>query len=341
MIVRTTCLLCERLLTPREDGLQDHPEVDDCEVIVTDRFGVAVDLDDHVKPVADDDGIIDLQTYPFVDEVLDEIFHAEGLERLGGISSGRGWSSISLFQKCPYAWHRRHIAQAKPFIPIEAPALAVGSLIHVFLAVLYMKRIVADYPLTPEQIYDRARQKANPDYVAEAWRVFSAYRLYYTYDNFQPLAVEHDLKDPRTGESCRLDTIVYFPEEAPMRLPGTYIMEHKSSGRFDKATLEGWSNDGEVLGQVMLWKRLGLDKRFGRLQGVVMNILGKQKEPEFHRTIVSPISWQIEQHREDLKRWEALIQLARSTGSFPRARHSCVGRFGMCEWWDHCATGDG
>ncbi len=195
--------------------------------------------------------------------------------------------------------------------------------------------------LTPEHLYDRLRMKANPEFVAEAWRVYSAYQLYYRDEPIKPLAIEHDLRDPRTGESCRYDLIAFLDRELPGYLPGTYIVEHKTASRFDYDTLEGWANDGEVLGQVMLWQRLGLDKRFGELKGVMVNLLGKQKEPKFHRTLVAPSTWQVEQHKKDLPRWDALISLCRSANNFPRARAGCIGRYGRCDSYDHCHSGEG
>lgn len=346
-----TCLLCDRELAARADGLFTHPSVEDCQILLCDRFGVFVDPADVVeteevvevevetpRDLAAGDFVINLDPYPRVDAVLTDLFAMHGLQRLGGQSTGRGWSSFNLFQKCPYAWRRRYIDNAVPTIAVEAPSIAVGSLVHVFLAVMYMRPIVEDYPLTPELVRDYCMQHARPAYVEEAWRVFVAYRLFYTYDQIDPLAVEYDLRDPRTGESCRYDLIAFFPEASGIRQPGTYIVEHKTASRFDVATTDGWANDGEVLGQALLWKRLGLDKRFGPLRGVIVNICGKQKDPQFHRTIVAPSSLQYEQHTEDLRRWEGLIQLSRATNNFPRARHSCVGRFGLCEWFEHCIT---
>lgn len=339
---RSVCLLCEVDLLPGPDlSRQLHPDTIDCTVRLTDAWGVAVD--DEVlaqsKP-AEPEGF-SISSFPFVDEVLEEIFDAAGIPRLGGMSSGRGWSSFSTFQRCPYAWERRYLKKARPVFLVEPPALAVGSLIHTFLAVHYMQMIDASYPLTADIVNDRVKLKCNPKFTEQAWKVFSGYRLYYKHEQITPLAIEYDLKDPRSGESCRYDLIAYFPEWIAGRAPGTYLVEHKSAARFDQDTLEGWVNDGEVIGEVALWKKLGLDHRFGKLQGIIVNILGKQpKEPQYHRTLVSPDSWQIEQHLLDLKRWEGLIQLARSTGSFPRARQGCIGRYGRCEWFDHCAHKD-
>jgi PD-(D/E)XK nuclease superfamily protein len=343
IIRRNRCLLCGINLEPFEDGSgrQHHPPFDGCEVEFTDAFGVAIELQEIQPP--SQDGVINLNVFPLVDDVLHEVFDQYNLKRLGGVSSGRGWSSFSLYQRCPYAWKRRHLDNApRGEIFVEIPALAIGTLIHAFLALYYTSMMVgSEYALlTPEIVYERVRARANPEFVAEAWRVFCAYTNYYHDEKIQPLAIEHDLRDPRTGESCRYDMIAFLPEERLGLIPGTYIVEHKSASRFDQDTLEGWSNDGEVLGQTALWRKLGLDKRFGDLQGVIVNILGKHKEPRFHRTIVSPTSMQLDQHERDLRHWEGLIQLSRSTGVFPRARAGCINRYGRCEHYDHCMAAE-
>lgn len=344
------CILCGRDVEPIEGSLSfSHPEAIDCEVAYTDAYGVAVD--DLQQPTTSGprslertqsqffEGI-DVSVYPTVDVVMIELFESVGLARLGGASTGRGWSSFKLFQRCPYAWKRRYIERAQSLIAVESPSLAIGSLIHVFLALHYTVMVDPDYPLTAEATYDFVLRRANPKFVSEAWRVFQAYARHYALETILPLAIEYNLVDPRTGESCRFDLIAHFKDEAPGRAAGTYIIEHKSTQRFDRVSLEGWANDGEIIGQVMLWEKLGLKHRFGPLQGVLVNILGKQKEPEFHRTYVAPSSWQIKQHASDLARWESLINLAVTSNTFPRARSGCISNHTMCEWWEHCASGD-
>jgi hypothetical protein len=340
----TTCLLCGCELTPRDDGLQDHPEDEACLVRLTDEFGVAVDEPPQQVEVAETSfEDFDIRLWPLVDVVLADIFKDVGLQRLGGASSGRGWTSFSIWQRCPYLWKKRYIDPPEPsIIPLQDPAArAAGTLIHTFLATFYQRMIVPDYPLTPDVIKAKLLERANPEIVNDAWAAFLNYAIYYQDETIWPLAVEYDLRDPRNGESCRYDLIAFFPETVHDRPPGTYILEHKSSERFDDNFLNGWANDGEVLGQVMLWERLGLDKRFGPLKGVIMNLVGRQKkEPKVHRTTVAPSFWQVEQHREDLKRHEAMTQLSIAHGVFPRSRANCINRYGKCDLFEHCITGD-
>lgn len=354
------CLLCERELEPLElrlpefhsQGLYDHPETPDCLVAVTDRYGIYVDPDTIAptpayverKAIGMVDGEIRGDAFTFVDDVMASFFDSHGLPRLGGASTGRGWTNISTFQRCPYLWQQRYLVNERPDgdrIIVEPKPRSIGTLLHTFLALHYAAKIPGNpyATLTPEMVRDFAiRNNANPAFVNEAWRVWVPYRLFYMHEVIEPLAIEHDLVHPVTKKSTRFDVIAFFPDEAPDMLPGTYIMEHKSAGRFDQATLYGWPNDGEVLGEAALYKALGLEHRFGPLQGVIVNILGKQpKNPQQHRTIVRPQPWQLEHHLADLEHWENLIQLSTTSRRFPRSRSSCVGRYGMCDLFDHCA----
>src|SRR5262249_36122005 len=130
------------------------------------------------------------QQFPFVEEVLGDAFAEFGLDRLGGASSGRGWTSFSIYQRCPYAWKRRYIDQAQ-VIPVESPSRAIGTLVHAFLALYYTGMMDGAYQkLTPELVYERCVARANPVLVKEAWRVFTNYTIYYKHEVIQPLAVE-------------------------------------------------------------------------------------------------------------------------------------------------------
>lgn len=252
---RTTCFLCQRELQPHPfvASAQIHPVLPeaerDCLVEYTDAWGVAIETPDVEAsaraPVLStpEPGEIIMTFYPFVDVLMEQFFAERGLPRLGGKSTGRGWSSFALWQRCAYAWKRRYLDAAPPMIPVESPSLAIGSLVHAHLA-LYYAQLIGDSPyqgILPEQLHDALLGQANPEFLNEAWRVFSAYKLYYHFEEgIQPLAIEFDLRDPRNGESCRYDMIAFQPEQISNRPPGTYIWEHKclvgSSMIFDGET---------------------------------------------------------------------------------------------------------
>lgn len=118
------------------------------------------------------------------------------------------------------------------------------------------------------------------------------------------------------------------------------IITHNTAARFTADLLEGWHNDGEILGQIMVWKQAKLDKKYGKLRGTIVNIVGKQKIPQFARVIVPAQRWHVSQHEEDLKVWAALQEMYRATNTWPKARNNCVHRYGLCQLFHHCSTNE-
>ena len=148
----TDCLLCHReLVASTTPEFFIHDEDEYCLVRVADRFGVSLDDDyevsgdeifpKHASETADDfdDGAIEIQQFHQTESALLQIFTERGIPRLGGISSGSGWSNVSTFQKCPYAWKRRYLDKnEQPInfgIVTEPLALAIGTLTHAYLAI--------------------------------------------------------------------------------------------------------------------------------------------------------------------------------------------------------------
>lgn len=365
------CILCKTELTvcslevlPERGGLWNHAASDLCGVRLTDAYGVS--LDDRFT-VENDGSVFEREDYqatddlitlptkkhpsfkPFVldfptfnphEEALTEMFEHFKAPKLGGASGDSGWSSFFAFQRCPYFWYRQYIVGTKEFGTPPIP-LVVGSLLHTFVAIHYEGKRDANYPFTADSAFTFLQASGiNLDALNEAWRVFDAYRLFYQTEKLIPLSAEFHVVDPYTNESCRYDLIARLDEPPIGNPPGTYIVETKTTSRFDDSSLTGWVNDGEVIGQVMLYDRLKLKKRFGELQGVIVNLCGKHKIPQFQRVFVSPSRWQKKQHAKDLQQWKALRQFFLSADTFPRSRANCINRWGKCSQWDHCATGE-
>lgn len=355
------CLLCGDVLRSTSVAtLWLHDPSEKCKVRVADENGISADdryfideegnLFEYEVPM-DAPTELELQlqgatdivsiksAFVTADKVLEVIFDNAGVPRLGGASGDRGWSSLSTYQRCPYLWKRRYLGVKVIGDDQPGPASReVGSLIHTFLAIYYQRFIEPEYPLTPEQCRQFLLDGfVTPDHVNEAWRLFEAYRIYYMHDAFVPLAAEYHLVDPRTGRSCRYDLIARLDKPMAGLLPGTYIMDHKSTSRFDQATLTQWRNDGELIGQWELYELLHLEKRFGPLQGLCANLIGKQKDPKFERAWIRPSDALLRDHKKSTAIWSARLTLAKATSDFPRARANCVTRFGLCDQFDHCA----
>jgi hypothetical protein len=276
-----------------------------------------------------------------MDKAIDAVFAEHSLEKLGG-ASGRGWSWYATMQKCWHLYKKRYVDgdRDKPGIP--GAALEVGVLLHALLAVYYSQFITEGYPLSPRALYEGViRLGALADRAGNAWRLMEAYEIRYEQDYFQPLAVEEWAADPVTRNSCRYDAIVEVVEPPLGMSPGVYICEHKTASRFDATVTEGWRNDGEVIGQMMLWESAGMREKYGECQGVIVNMLGKQKIPQFTRVIVPPQSWQLAAHARELKVWRAMESLNAATGSWPRSRANCVTKFGFCDYFEQCSNQPG
>ncbi len=292
-------------------------------------------LPDHI--------ILDNPNVLSMDQAMDAAFDALEIEKLGG-ASGRGWSNYNMLQRCPRMFQLNHIRKVE--VSRESKALSVGIAFHAFMALYYvnlraLQRNEEEGP-SPSRLRDELfEQNADPEYVAEAWRIFAAYADYYEAvgDYLEPIAIEKLARDPKTGNTCRYDLIARVNDSAKDRgiIPGIYVVEHKSASRLDRAATEGWYLDGEVLGQLLIYPRAGLSRLYGKIQGVIVNIAVKTKTPTFHREIVAPPARQVAQQGRDLQVWESLERMYRSTNTWPRALAACYGhRYGPCHYVDVC-----
>jgi hypothetical protein len=271
-----------------------------------------------------------------IDDAMNEIFEKYGMPRLGG-ASGRGWSSYATLQRCPYLFK---VTYEDGHRGVAAKALETGSAFHTFMALHYSWMRDENWPLSPDQCREEMMVAGvRPDAVIEAWTAFDNYRMHYEVDYLWPLAIE-EWAQGDDGNTCRYDMIAEVRGDHPGITAGTYIVEHKTAARFTSDLIEGWHNDGEVLGQIMIYKQAKLSKKYGKLVGTIVNIAGKQKIPKFHRTIVPAQAWHVSSHQKDLKVWQAMKEMYRATGSWPKARNNCVNRFGMCQLFGHCSTNE-
>jgi DNA gyrase inhibitor GyrI len=114
------------------------------------------------------------------------------------------------------------------------------------------------------------------------------------------------------------------------------IITHNSAARLDRGVTEGWHLDGEIIGELMLYYKAKLARKYGPLTGVIVNVVTKTKAPGFHREIVTPPKSQMRRQHKDLKVWQAVEALYTTTNTWPRALAACWGRYGPCEFFNHC-----
>ena len=178
----------------------------------------------------------------------------------------------------------------------------------------------------------------NLQVVLEAERLFDAHCNHWgKSEDIQPIAIEWFAMDDRLGYSCRYDAIMRAGENDPVLPPGTYIFERKTAAWADEKYLESWSLDGEILGQLYLWERSGCAARFGKLTGLVMDIVTKGKISTCVRTILPPDLPPVDTHACWIEYNKAQIAMWRATATYPMSVGNCHTRYGRCSQFEVCA----
>ena len=278
-----------------------------------------------------------------MDDGLNQAFESFGLPRLGG-ASGRGWSMYTALQRCPYLYFRKYREPLTDGDPRgESINLAIGSCFHAFMALYYYPSYTtADGCIVPAplELKDKLLElDVDAEALAEAWRLYGAYQFHYESEIWNPLAVELHASHPN-GATCRYDLIVEIPEATSDYPAGTYIVDHKTMSRFDGASLEAWMSDGEIIGQQWIYEAAGLSETYGELTGSIVNIVGKQKVPQFARMVIPFESDRTARHGREIAAWNSQIAIHSATELWPRARGNCVGRYGLCDLFTHCVGKD-
>lgn len=270
-----------------------------------------------------------------MDTALEAVFKLYKLKRLGG-ASGKGWSSRQTLQRCPYLYKVSYLQGIRG---VASKALETGSAFHALLACHYLAMVDSNWPLQPEALRDELLTvQADAEAVSDAWRVYDAYALHYETDYLRPLAVE--VLGDHGENTCRWDLIAAIDSADSGFVPGTYLVEHKSSARLDPTTVDAWRGDGEIIGQIAIYQgNRKYARKWGKLQGVVMNLCSKETVPKFKRQVIPPQAWQTDAHLQDLSQWGALETFYKASNFWPRARAGCIGRYGKCALFDHCADG--
>lgn len=374
-VKKPRCVLCKATLAQTESAdIWLHPASESCGVRVSDGNGVSADETYFVA----EDGQVYLTDEAFAAQQAAEAMIAEappqtlyvighqdpaesawtssklavqrlyeehGLEPLGGASGTRGWSSISMYQRCPHLWNINYGRNGKRNRKLpDKPAgesLEIGDLVHTLLAIYYQRIIIPDYPLEPIAAVEFLKAQAvTPTHIDEAVRVFTAYLNWWndelTY--LTPLAVEHLVVDPKTGRSCRWDLVMRLDRAYEGLLPGVYLVNHKTTGRDTSTGRIKWRGDGQIIGEWDLYHALHFDRRWGAARGVMVNLMVRTKDIKCDRIWAVPPKEVVREHQRTTAYWTAQMDAAKAANFFPRARAACETKFGgLCEEFNNCA----
>lgn len=115
--------------------------------------------------------------------------------------------------------------------------------------------------------------------------------------------------------------------------------EHKSAHSLDPLTVQGYSQDDQVLGQCFLGRHYLQPERYGlpAYQGAIVNITTKGKEPKCERIPVQPSDAQLAEWAAHKRYWYQQEQTyASASPAYPKNYTQCTRRFGRCQHFDFC-----
>lgn len=307
-----------------------------------------------------------------IDQAVDKIFEMWGWPLLGG-PSGRGWSYYSTAGRCAQLFKKSFdVAPEALTRRVHAPALQIGALFHVLEALFYGGGLGDSYVL-PERgglitesikLPGRRRRwrvpptaaddllaalkalcdsdEPSPDLsvVLEAERIFDTHTNWWgDREDVTPLGVEIFARHPQIGYTCRYDLIGRVGNNDPALPPGVVVFEKKSAKWIDEKFLEGWSLDGEILGQIMCWEPSGMAELFGPLSALVVDVVSKGKTPDCRRIVLPKTLPAVQQHERWVRWLEAEIHTWRAIGVYPQRLMNCWTRYGRCEEFENCVLG--
>lgn len=296
-------------------------------------------------------------TSPSVSDLLAQHYTAD---EIGG-PSVFGWHALSLFMTCE---RKAYLSMIRKLEQVDQrPGREIGILVHACLARHYKTGGVETWK--PLEIVEGDY----PEMAHETRRILAALFAKHGEEEAQTWdirAVEHAVtakirgigtEGPFAGMriscpiSCRFDLIVALkkPEDAPGPLglveTGVYIVDHKTTSSISRTSLTGYSLDGQILMNCLIWRLAKLDKVFGPLKGFIVNIIAKTKEIRVERLRIATTE-------EDLDRFIAMIRPKvleawsrlhaphkRNESRWPMNLTSCRTGFGtLCDYFDYCES---
>ena len=311
------------------------------------------------------------------DDAIADACKVLGIPFLGG-ASGTGASFYETAQRCPFKfWLDFDAPDAARFAGVHPEPLQIGALYHVLqaysnapdlgpcqeksagLATIEGLRRRGRPPeglrTVPENTADlllaelkaaahRQREGGKGpalSFVIEAERCLMAQHVWWDHsgNDQRALAVEWLARHPSLAYTCRYDAIMVAGEHDRQIPPGgVVIREYKTASWLDEQRTEGWFLDMEILGQILLWGPSGCEARFGKLYGVVVDMITKPKgsQPKWAQILVPATIPAVAQHARWTRYQEAEIAMWRATGVYPQRFSACHNRFGRCPRWEYC-----
>ena len=267
---------------------------------------------------------------------LDEILVAFG--RIGGPTE-HGWHTLEPMFSC---WRLHNFKKNATSNGHTSKALAVGSILHEFLAIYYAPHII-DLASRPkiagsvDSLYNHIKQTEYSEEADEAKRLLDAYLSYYEgRDGYLSKSVEIvgiEVPLQRTlpwgaPYTVRLDMVLKLPD-------GYWAVDHKTTWAKTTEFVEGWQVDPGIIGA--MW---AASETFSPLRGASINGVIKTKVPEFDRFTFAFDEGITADWQRMLEYKMAEQPLARLAGWPPNFK-ACFGKWGRCGYFERCVYGVG
>jgi hypothetical protein len=263
--------------------------------------------------------------------------------RIGGPTE-YGWHTFEPSFRC---WREAYFTNTKTEAnhnPNSSFALAVGTIVHEFLAAYYTtfmpeKTFTPNGEKSPEALYTMLCTNGYADEANEAKRLFDAYlKKYdgkdsYLAEGVKIIAIEHHVKrtfpwgDPYTA---RADMVLKMPD-------GYWLVDHKTTAARTTEFVEGWQAEPGIIG--LMW---ACQEEFKPLRGVSINGIVKTKVPDFDRFMYALDERMVSGFLDMMRFHSAEKAVARLAG-YPPNFSACFRKMGShvgkCRFFSRCVYG--
>lgn len=284
---------------------------------------------------------------------------SEIIERVTGNKGGpseMGWSKIQLPMRC---WKLAYFQLVEKLRKkCNEPALDTGILFHYVLNELLYRNVSVE---KAKAFIDKVGEEAP----TSAGKVYS---LLFERDQGGKIFVEdtlpNDLKNWDilfTEEEARfeLDNVKVHPDQYDKLDPvtvrydlvrkegdGVVVVETKTTSALTRDLTFGFTMDGQLLLNKLVWNRSGLRDKYGPLKYFEMNIFVKTKVPQHERFTIEISDEDTENFWNEVRPWVEQLhrQLAAKNRhedrKWPKNISSCKTRFGLCKYFELCLNGE-
>lgn len=284
---------------------------------------------------------------------------ADIIERITGSKSGpsaMGWSKIQLPMKC---WRKAYHVLVQDLRKVcNEVALDTGTLFHYVLNELlyrnvsvqdardFIREVGKEAPMSAETVHKLLFERD------QKGKIFVEDTLPKDLDKWNILFTEEEAGFELDNQKVhpiqygRLDPVTVKYDLVRKEDDGVVVVETKTTSAFTRDLTFGFTMDGQLLLNKLVWNRSGLRDKYGPLKYFTLNIFVKTKVPQHERFTVEITDEQAENFWSEVKPWVEQLhrQLAATNKDeihkWPRNIASCKDRFGLCKYFELCLMGE-